>query len=189
MAHTAKNHTAANYAALQRRQDEAARALDDKRKRYIKAIKAKQRQLGLDDATYRAMLLARTGRSSATQCSLTELGLVSSYLTAQGAVAPRGTAGAGAGRRPLAASGRRPLIAADRRALRGTVDMLLADLADEAGVTDGQAYVNAICSKNGWCTAIDFADAHILHKLVGALSHTLAAKRAKACQAAQAAQA
>ena len=71
MTNTAKKHTAANYAPLQRRQNEAAAALDDKRKRYIKAIKAKQRQLGMDDATYRAMLLSRTGRSSATQCTLT----------------------------------------------------------------------------------------------------------------------
>lgn len=178
MAHTAKNHTAANYAPLQRRQNEAAQALDDKRKRYIKAIKAKQRQLGMDDATYRAMLLARTGKSSATQCTLTELGLVSSYLTAQGAVNPRGVSRAATSRHPVN-GGRRPVIAEDRRPLRGKVDMLLADLVDEAGVTDSQAYVNAICSKNGWCTAIDFADAHILHKLVGALSHTLKAKRAK----------
>jgi hypothetical protein len=171
MTNTAKTHTAANYAPLQRRQNEAAAALDDKRKQYIKAIKTKQRQLGMDDATYRAMLLARTGRLSATECTLTELGLVSGYLTAQGAVSPRSDS--------RATAGRRPVIAADRRALRSKVDMLLVDLVDEAGITDSKAYVNAICSKNGWCTAIDFADAHVLHKLVGALSHTLKAKRAR----------
>ena len=179
MTNTFKKHNTANYAPLQRRQNEAAKALDDKRKRYIKAIKAKQRQLGMDDATYRAMLQARTGHSSATQCTLTELGLVSSYLTSQGAVAPRGTAGAGARRHPVA-SGRRPVIAEDRRALRGKVDMLLADLVDECGVTNTEAYANSICSKNGWCSTVDFADAHILHKLVGALSRTLASKRRKA---------
>ncbi len=177
MAHTAKNHTAANYAPLQRRQDAAAKNLDDKRKLFIKAIKTKQRQLGMDDPTYRAMLKARTGKTSATACTLTELGNVNGYLTAQGAVKPRTDA---------RMATRRPVIAPDRHALRGKVSMLLADLVDEAGVTDSVAYVNAICSKNGWCTAIDFADAHILHKLVGALSHTLAAKRAKARQAAQA---
>lgn len=171
MSNTAKTHTAANYAPLQRRQNEAAQALDDKRKQAIKAIKTKQRQLGMDDDTYRAMLLSRTGKTSATACTLTELGVVNGYLTAQGAVNPRSD------RR--ATSGRRPVIAADRRALRGKVTMLLADLVDEAGITDSIAYVNAICSKNGWCTAIDFADAHILHKLVGALSHTLKARRAK----------
>lgn len=188
MTNTAKKHTAANYAPLQRRQNEAAAALDDKRKRYIKAIKAKQRQLGMDDATYRAMLLSRTGRSSATQCTLTELGLVSGYLTAQGAVNPRGTAGATAGRNPVT-GGRRPVIADDRRALRSKVTMLLADLVDEAGVTDSVAYVNAICSKNGWCTAIDFADAHVLHKLVGALNRTLTSKRRQALEAPQASRA
>ena len=181
MAHTVKTHTAANYGALQRRQNEADKVRDDQRKGYIKAIKTKQRQLGMDDATYRAMLKARTGKDSATQCTLTELGSVSGYLTAQGAVNPR------ASLRPAI---KRPVIAPDRQALRGKVTMLLADLVDEAGVTDSAAYVNAICSKNGWCSAIDFADAHILHKLVGALSHTLKAKRAKnAGQASQAAQA
>ncbi|MFZ3141558.1 phage protein GemA/Gp16 family protein [Polaromonas sp.] len=178
MTNTVKTHTAANYAALQRRHDAEARALDTKRKQYIKAIKTKQRQLGMDDATYRAMLQARTGKTSATACSLTELGNISGYLTAQGAVAPR------AGAR---AATRRPVIADDRQALRAKVTMLLGDLVDEAGVTDSVAYVNAICSKNGWCSAVDFADAHILHKLVGALSNTLKARRAKnARQTAQA---
>lgn len=175
MAHTAKTHTAANYGALQRRQNEATHALDDKRKQYIKAIKTKQRQLGMDDADYRAMLMARTGRLSAKDCTLTELGNISGYLTAQGAVNPR------AGVRVAT---RRPVIAPDRRALRAKVTMLLADLVDEVGVTDSMAYANAICSRNGWCSAVDFADAHILHKLVGALSHTLRSKRARASQAA-----
>lgn len=183
MSNTVKKHTTANYAPLQRRQSEAAKALEDKRKKFIKAIRAKQRQLGLDEATYRAMLLARTGKASAKDCTLTELGLVNGYLTAQGAVSPRGNPRATAGQRPVP-GGRRPVIADDRRALRGKVTMLLADLVDEAGVTDSVAYVNAICSKNGWCSTVDFADAHILHKLVGALSHTLKAKRAKNASAA-----
>lgn len=177
MTHSINNHSTANNAALQRRHDAEARALAAKRTLYIKAIKTKQRQLGLDDADYRAMLMARTGKLSATACSLTELGNVSGYLTAQGAVNPR------AGARTLT---RRPVIAKDRQALRGKVTMLLADLVDEAGITDSVAYVNAICSKNGWCSAVDFADVHILHKLVGALSRTLTAKRAKARQAAAA---
>ncbi len=174
MSNTAKTHTAANYALLQRRRDADAKDLDAKRKRFIKAIKAKQRQLGMDDATYRAMLQARTGKLSATLCTLTELGGVSGYLTAQGAVAPKADARTGQ---------RRPVIAADRQALRGKVHKLLADLVAEAGVTDGVAYVNAICVRNGWCSALDFADPHILHKLVGALSHTLTRHRAKAGRA------
>lgn len=105
MSNTAKTHTAANYALLQRRRDADAKDLDDKRKRFIKAIKAKQRQLNMDDATYRAMLMARTGKASATLCNLTELGNVSGYLTAQGAVAPKADARTGQ---------RRPVIAADR---------------------------------------------------------------------------
>lgn len=174
MSNTAKTHTAANYAPLQRRRDADAKDLDAKRKRFIKAIKAKQRQLGMDDATYRAMLMARTGKLSATQCSLTELGNISGYLTAQGAVAPKADARIGL---------RRPVIAADRQALRGKVARLLADLVTEAGVTDGVAYINAICVKNGWCSALDFADPHILHKLVGALSRTLTRHRDKARRA------
>lgn len=172
MAQTFKNHTAANYAPVQRRHAAADKALEDQRKKAIKAVKAKQRQLGMDEPTYRAMLKARTGKDSASHCTLTELGNVNGYLTAHGAVwlKPQSSA------RPVI---KRPVIASDRQALRGKVTMLLADLVDEAGVTDSVAYVNAICNKNGWCTAIDFADAHILHKLVGALSHTLKAKRAR----------
>lgn len=178
MANTVKTHTAANYAALQRRRDAETKAKDSKRNAYIKAIKTKQRQLGMDDDTYRAMLQARTGKTSAKDCTLIELGVVSGYLSAQGAVAPKAEA--------RATGKTRPGVAVERQALRSRVNALLADLVRVTDITDSVKYVNAICQKNGWCSAIDFADPHILHKLVGALSRTLASKKAKAHRAAQA---
>jgi phage gp16-like protein len=138
----------------------------DLRKKFIKAIKTKQRQLGMDQETYKAMLLARTGQTSCTDCNLLQLGMVSEYLTGQGAVNPRVAI------RPA----RRTNLAADRQLLRQRVDLLAAELVRVAGVTDAVKYVNAICVRNGWCTTVDFADAHILHKLVGALETTLKAK-------------
>ena len=178
MSNTIKTHTAATYAAQQRRRDAEDKARDSKRNAYIKAIKTKQRQLGMDDATYRAMLLARTGKTSAKDCTLIELGIVSGYLSAQGAVAPKADA--------RAVGKTRPSVAVERQALRGKVNALLGELVRVTDITDSVKYVNAICQKNGWCSAIDFADPHVLHKLVGALSRTLASRKAKAHRAAQA---
>lgn len=141
--------------------------MTDVRKKFIKAIKTKQRQLGMDDDTYKAMLLARTGQTSCTACNLHQLGVVSSYLSSLGAVDPKGINGDG--RKRLAPSG-------DRQALMAKVSALLGELASVTGTVYTMAYADAICANNRWCTRVDFADAHILHKLVGALSRTVASK-------------
>ena len=166
MTNTFKNHSAATHSAQQRSKNAAAVTTDDTRKKFIKAIKTKQRQLGMTDEVYRAMLLARTGHSSATLCNLHQLGLVNEYLSGQGATNPKG----------LSLRGKRPAIATDRQALRGKVNALMAELVRLADITDPVKYVNAICVRNGWCTTLDFADPHTLHKLVGALSRTVAGK-------------
>lgn len=167
MTHTYSNHNAASHGALQRSKKAAAATTDATRTRYIKAIKAKQRQLGLDEPTYRAMLLARTGKTSCKDCTLIELGNVSGYLTAQGATNPKG----------LNADGRKRLATPpDRQALMGKVKALLAELHQVTGTPYTLAYADAICERNRWCTRVDFADAHILHRLVGALSHTVTSK-------------
>jgi phage gp16-like protein len=165
--HTVKTHSAATHAAQQARKKEADMVLQARRKAAIKAVKAKQRQLGMDDATYRAMLQARTGKTSATQCSLTELGAVNNYLSAQGAVNPK--SGARAGRKT-------PVPAAQHQALHAKVQALMGELAPLAGIANPSAYLDGICQRNAWCSSLHFADAHILHKLVGALATTLKAK-------------
>lgn len=174
MSHTVKTHSAATHAAQQRHKDAIASAAALARKKFIKAIKTKQRQLGLDDATYRAMLLARTGKTSTTDCTLTELGLVAGYLSSVGAVSPKATRVG----KPVAA------VAPDRQALRHKVNALVSELVQLTGIRDPVAYVNAILSKNGWCSTLEFADAHILYKLVGTLSHNLTCKRRAAAAAA-----
>lgn len=175
MSRTAKTHSATSYAPLQQRLSAQERAVQDKRRAAIKAIKTKQRQLAMDDPTYRAMLLALTGKTSSTACTLTELGTVSGYLTAQGAVPPRAVSKAGSS--ASGATQRRPVVAPERAALRAKVAALMAELRQVHAIADERAYVDAICRKNGWCSALDFADPHVLHKLVGALSRTLKARR------------
>lgn len=163
MTNSYKTHTAASHAAQQRSKDAAAVKQASARNKAIKAIKTKVRQLGLDDATYRALLQARTGHSSCKDCNLHQLGNIAEHLSNQGAANPK-------------AAPRRATIAADRQALRGKVDALLGELVRVAGITDAVKYANAICVRNSWCTSVDFADPHILHKLVGALETTLRAK-------------
>lgn len=165
MSHTHNNtYSAANFSRVQRYKEEQER----KRKKYIKAVKAAQRQLGLDDATYRVMLQARTGQRSAADCSITQLGLVLDHLRRAGAA------------HPVAAGKRRLVPTADRAALVQKVYALLAELEHITGVPHSMAYADAICQRNQWCTLVDFANPQILHQLVGALSRTLRTKASTA---------
>ena len=47
--------------------------LEARRRNGIKAIKAAQRALDLDDATYRTMLATLTGKTSATELSMAQI--------------------------------------------------------------------------------------------------------------------
>lgn len=62
------------------------------RRALIAKIKIAQKELGLDDATYRALLERVTGKRSCTECSLTELECVVEDLRQHGFV-PKKTAG------------------------------------------------------------------------------------------------
>lgn len=173
-------HSAANFAAVQQRQEAQAQRLEARRKASIKALKACVRQLGLDDATYRAMLQARTGHASATQCTAEQLGTVIAHLKAAGATPPPKVLAKG-----VNADGRRRLVPAeDRAALHAKVVALLQELARVTGHSVSLAYADAICKKNGWCERVDFADPVVLHLLVGALARTLKWKTAAANRAA-----
>jgi phage gp16-like protein len=150
-----------------------------RRKAAIKAVKACQRQLGIDDDTYRAMLQARTGHASATLCSVEQLGVVLDHFKRNGAVNPKGEKG-------LHADGRkRQVPVADRAALMRKVAALLLELARVTGVVHTLAYADAICVRSHWCTRVDFASPQVLHSLVGALSRTLRSKQQAAEKAAQ----
>ena len=128
----------------------------------IVAIKAAQRQLGMDDATYRAMLAAQTGKSSATALTLPEMARVLDYLRRCGAKHPSRDGGR-----------RRVAPALDRVALMGKVHALLSELERCTGQPHTLAYADAICQRNGWCDRVDFASPALLHRLVGALNRTL----------------
>lgn len=128
----------------------------------IVAIKAAQRQLGMDDASYRAMLTAQTGKSSATALTLPELACVLDYLRRCGAKHPSRDGGR-----------RRVAPALDRMTLMGKVHALLSELERCTGQPHTLTYADAICQRNGWCDRVDFASPALLHRLVGALSRTL----------------
>lgn len=138
------------------RSNAATEALARQRNARVVAVKAAQRQLGMDDATYRAMLMGQTGKNSATLLTLPELAQVLDYMHRSGA------------RHPTRDGGRRRVIpAADRAALMTKVHALLSQLSATL------AYADAICKRNHWCDRVDFASPALLHKLVGALSRTL----------------
>lgn len=128
----------------------------------IIAIKAAQRQLGMDDATYRAMLVAQTGKTSATALTPPEMARVLDYLRRNGAKHPDRDGGR-----------KRTAPAVDRAALMGKVHALLSELERCTGQPHTLAYADAICQRNGWCDRVDFASPALLHRLVGALSRTL----------------
>ncbi|MBY0409896.1 MAG: regulatory protein GemA [Burkholderiaceae bacterium] len=128
----------------------------------IVAIKAAQRHLGMDDATYRIMLVAQTGKSSATALTLPEMARVLDHLRRCGAKHPNRDGGR-----------RRVAPALDRVALMSKVHALLCELERCTGYPHTLAYADAICQRNGWCDRVDFASPALLHRLVGALSRTL----------------
>jgi hypothetical protein len=149
-------------------------ALEQRRKRGVQAIKAAQRELQLDDDTYRAMLHRLTGKHSATTLSLDEQSVVLDHLRASGAANPK-RAGRDAGKR-------RPTTAAERQALLAKVNSLLDELGRLTGQPHTLAYADAICKRNGWAEAVDFCPPSLLHKLVGALATTMRARQAKAAK-------
>lgn len=152
------------------RQAALAAALERRRKAGITAIKTAQRQLGLDDDTYRDALQAVTGKRSATELTLQEQGRVLDHMRRAGAANPR-RAGRDDGKR-------RPVPSAGRAELMAKVNSLLDELGRVTGQPHTLAYADAICKRNGWADATDFCTAPLLHNLVGALSRTLRARQA-----------
>lgn len=148
----------------------AANALAARRLAGIKAIKAAQRQLGLDDDAYRTMLEAQTGKRSCTALSIPEQSKVLDYLRRQGAANPNRAARDG-GRKRIAPG-------ADRAGLMAKVHALLNELQVVTGEAHSLNYADAICKRNGWAERVDFCAPADLHKLVGALSRTLRSKAA-----------
>lgn len=155
-----------------------AAALEARRVRGIKAIKAAQRQLGLCDGAYRDLLEAQTrtetapGKRSATDLTLQEQDKVLDYMRRNGAPHPTRSGGL-----------KRPTPAADRAGLMSKVHALLAALGTATGEPHSLKYADAICKRNGWADAVDFCSPADLHKLVGAMARTLRSKMAQAAKA------
>jgi phage gp16-like protein len=149
--------------------------VDVRRKNAIKAIKAGQRKLGLDDATYRTMLAGLTGKTSATLLSLQEMGRVLDHLAKAGAATPKSKTRSGG----LA----RPVPSQDKSALMAEVHGWLNELQRITGKEHTLRYADAIAKRNGWGETVNFVSPQDLHLLVGALARTA---RHKARQSEQA---
>ena len=169
----------------------AAAAIEARRKAGVKAIKATQRALGLDDGTYREILRAQTrgplapqGKSSATDLTVQEQGIVLDYLRRTYRGHPGATNPAEQRRREQRAGGRKRSAPAEPKvAMMGKLAELLAELGRVTGEPYTLAYADAICRRNGWCDRIDFASPQILHQVIGAVSRTVRAKAAAAGKA------
>lgn len=136
----------------------------------IKAIKAAQRQLVMDDDSYRAMLQAQTGKRSATALTIAEQTKVLDYLRAQGAANPKRQAMDGG--RP------RGTPSAIKAELMEKLKVLLVELGRVTGQPHTLAYADAICKRNGWAERVDFCGPAHLHALVGAVNRTLRSRAA-----------
>lgn len=147
-------------------------SIEVRRRNGIKAIKAAQRVLDLDDATYRAMLATLTGKTSATELSLAQIGRVLDHLNRAGGVSPKAKA--------RAAGRTRPVPAQDRAALMAEVHGWLNELQRITGKEHTLRYADAIAKRNGWGETVDLVSPQDLHALVGALARTA---RHKAYQA------
>ncbi len=158
------------------------KALEAKRKTYIVALKAAQRQAGIDDDSYRTGLQLATGgklqadgmtvvggKRSATLLTLPELTRAIEAIRRKGAPHPTRSGGQ-----------RRPATADDRAALMAKIHKLLEELGRVTRQTYSLKYADAIAKRNNWGTAVDFCDGPALHKVVGALSRTLRAKQKQA---------
>lgn len=138
--------------------------LEARRRNGVKAIKAAQRALDLDDATYRAMLATLTGKTSATELSLAQIGRVLDHLNRAGGVSPKA--------RARAAGRTRPVPAADRAALMAEVHGWLDELQRITGKAHTLRYADAIAKRNGWGETVDMVSPQDLHALVGTLART-----------------
>lgn len=119
-----------------------------------------KKQLGLDDDTYRAMLLQHGGVSSSKD--LTPLGAAKVLQHLEKA-----------GFKPKAGNGKRPKPAAGRAALIGKIEAQLADAGRP------WAYAHAMAQKMFKVDKVEWLDEAQLGKVVAALAYD-AKRRAKA---------
>lgn len=139
-------------------------AIETRRNNGVKAIKAAQRRIGLDDATYRTMLATLTGKTSAKELSLAQIGKVLDHLNRSGGHSPKAAA--------RAAGRRRPTPAQDRAALMAEVHGWLDELQRITGREHTLRYADAIAKRNGWGETVDLVAPQDLHRVVGALATT-----------------
>ncbi|MCA0175198.1 MAG: regulatory protein GemA [Proteobacteria bacterium] len=145
---------------------------DQRRRTRIQAISVSRRQLGLDEDTYRAMLVRLTGKRSIKDMTEPEHKTVLDHLRQAGAVHPL--------RQDREARLRRPRPDAVRADMMGKVHALLDELGRATGQPHTLTYADAVCKRNRWASCADLCTPDHLHALVGALSRTLRAKAGKA---------
>ena len=134
----------------------------EQRNRRLRAVFAACKAHGIDDDMRRGLVRQLTGRESISGCTPGELATVLDHMN-------RSKHGYAGRARVTPAAARAPLL--------GKVDALLAELHRVTGQVHTLKYADAIVRRNGWAECVDFASPDALHKLVGALSRTLDARK------------
>jgi phage gp16-like protein len=132
------------------------RHADEVKKRELAKIHIAIKQLGLDEGTYRLMLMNVAGVSSASELSPQGRREVLKHLESHGFVPTRG-------KKPYPGTPHN-LSCRSKGALLGKIEALLADMALPWGYADGIARQAFKVDKVAWCTPTQ------LHKVVGVLA-------------------
>jgi phage gp16-like protein len=135
--------------------------------RRLRAIHAACRNNGLDDDARHALIFALAGKTSLAQCTALEMNRILDHLNRASGYA--GKAAFEGRARVTPAAARAPLLT--------KIDALLAELHRVTGEPHTLKYADAIARRNGWGECIDFCNVAGLHRVVGALSRTLASKQ------------
>jgi phage gp16-like protein len=117
----------------------------------IRTVKAGQRQLNLDDVTYRSMLKTITCKDSATKCNESELQRVIDAMRENGFKPSKNK------------HGRRPKVSEGKKAVLSKIEALLAD------AHRSWTYAESMCKRMFEVDAIDRLTLTQLKKLMQAL--------------------
>lgn len=129
---------------------------DERRNRELAKIHVAKKQLGLDEETYRLMLMNVAGVSSASELTQEGRVRVLKHLESRGFVPTRGKS-------PYPGTPHN-LSCRSKGALLGKIEALLSDMTLPWGYADGIAQQAFKVDKIAWCTPLQ------LHKVVGVLA-------------------
>ena len=146
-------------------------AVDPRRRGMIAKVKIAQKELGLDDGAYRAVLTRLTGVDSAASCTEAQLGAVLDALKAQGWT-PKVVSGSEIGRRTRSASkvGVPPKVRAADHPSAKKARALWLSLYQLGEVRNrSEEALEAFAKRQLGCDRLQWADQGLTYRLIEAL--------------------